>query len=1120
MRTRAKRLTTLYGICLLTIIVLISAAIPNATAESGSNMAILRKVIAVIPADLPPTYFLDKRGKPAGFAIDVMNELGKRSGLTIEYVTTKGWDEAIQLVLDGKADLIPSLTINEQRKEILSFTKTVDSLLINLVVTNGNTSIHGIVPGLTLGVLNGSTPHNFLKKNQSIQLQTYNDLQTMLFGLLAGHVDGIVSLTNTIVKLASDAGIEEKIKVVGKPVIEAKRAIALRKGETELLTRLNREIESFVEGADYRQLYVKWYGKPKPYWTAKKVGWIMGGLLFALTTFFLIRSRQEAQKLLKSRKVSSELEQRLSLATASAEIGVWDWLIPENHLIWDDRMYRLYGLRAGEFSEAYEAWVAGLHPDDAERCEAEIKAALNRDRDYDIEFRVVRPDGTIRNLKAFAVVEWDDNGVPLRMTGVNYDITNLTQTGEALVSSLSMLSATLEATMDGVLAVDLAGHITLWNQRVIDLWQVPQELLNNKNVDSILPHVVAQMAQPEEFLDNVMKLYDDPEASSCDTLHLADGRIFLRSSQPQKVGETIVGRVWSFNDVTDLKEAEMALLQANAETIAANETLNAIVMVMSDWVWEVDSEGRYTYCSPQVEVVLGYTPDEMIGKTPFYFMPPEEAERVRMLRKVPIENREIIRDLKNWNLHKDGRQVLLCTNGVPIVDAAGSVVGYRGVGSDITEHERYEIEREQARIAAEAANLAKSRFLANMSHEIRTPMNGIIGVGYLALQQELTPKMHDYLSKITYSAESLMRILNDILDFSKIEADMLTIEEVEFSTAKLLDAITTLHAIAADEKGLELRLPSPNTLPLQLIGDPLRLQQILSNLISNAIKFTAQGTVDLSITVTGSNPDENRIQLQFVVQDTGIGIAQEQQEQLFSPFTQSDTSTTRQYGGTGLGLSICRSLVRMMGGTITLHSTPGTGSSFSFSLWFGYDAAATTHADRQRNGSVIINGRTEIRNPASTDTAVVTSRTRSVPGPWPKFPGVRILLVDDNELNISMATELLERVGILVTTAANGREAVEAVTHAGGNFDLILMDVEMPIMDGRTAAMKLRENWSATHLPIVAMTAHAMSEERERCLNCGMNDVLTKPVNPTVLFTMVADQTAREPVKVYPIGDN
>lgn len=247
-----------------------------------------RKLIAVIPADLPPTYFVDKSSNPAGFAIDITNELARRAGLTVEYVNTGGWDNAIQMVLDGKADLIPSLTINEQRMELLTFTQTVDFLLINLVVASGNKTIQEIAPGLTIGVLKGSAPHNFLEKNQTIQLATFNDLHTMLFALLAGHVDGIVSLTSNIMKLAADAGVDDRVKVVGTPIIEAKRAIALRKEDTALVTLFNQAIAEFVDSPEYRKLYVKWYGKPKSYWTASRVGLSMAALMLLLIAFFTI----------------------------------------------------------------------------------------------------------------------------------------------------------------------------------------------------------------------------------------------------------------------------------------------------------------------------------------------------------------------------------------------------------------------------------------------------------------------------------------------------------------------------------------------------------------------------------------------------------------------------------------------------------------------------------------------------------------------------------------------------------------------------------------------------------------------------------------------------------------
>ncbi len=833
---------------------------------------------------------------------------------------------------------------------------------------------------------------------------------------------------------------------------------------------------------------------------------ILVSFLLSAISYLLSSTRDKALALaatmsreLTEQKVQLErLSNRFALAVDSGGIGVWEWIIPENRLIWDEWMYRLYGVRAENFAGTYEAWMGGLHPDDIERSDAAIIMALNGEREFNIEFRVVWSDGAIRTIRAFGRIERDENDTPHRMTGVSYDITSLTQTSEALASTMSLLGGTLEATMDGVLAVDLNGHISLWNQKFLDLWRVPPELLDKNISDPILAHVVAQMADPEQFLAKVRELYDNPQASSCDTLHLADGRIFLRNSQPQKVGPTIVGRVWSFNDVTDLKMAELALLQANADAVASNETLNAIILTMSDWVWEVDQEGCYTYCSPQVHKVLGYNPSEIEGNTIYDFMSSEEAEQVRSLFSEVSAHTATIKNLESWYIHKEGHQVLICTNGVPILDSDGNLTGYRGVDTDITERSRYEAEREKAIVSAEAANLAKSRFLANMSHEIRTPMNGIIGMGYLALQQDLSPKVHDYLNKITYSGEALMGILNDILDFSKIEANMLTIEEVEFSTMQLFENIATLQKIAAENKGLSLILPEEDTLPPILIGDPLRLQQVITNLINNAIKFTATGEVALSALITEVDEESNRVNILFTVQDSGIGIPPDQLDLLFQPFTQSDTSTTREYGGSGLGLSICQSLVQLMGGDISVTSTPGVGSRFSFSLWCG----CTLH----KGGEECL---------TATATMPISAGIGTPPRKPPvcfkndEFAGVHILLVDDNAINTQLASELLERVGVSVATAANGREAVEMVADAHGAYDLVLMDVQMPVMDGLTAARTIRERWDSSRLPIVAMTAHAMAEERERCLQAGMDDLITKPVNPDALFRMVAAMTSR-----------
>lgn len=263
---------------LLLYLLFCTATSGHCTAESNLQNA-PRKLIAAVPADFPPTYFLDKSGKPVGFAVDMMNELARRTGLTVEYVNGQAWDDVIQMVLTGKADLIPSLTIDERRKELLAFTDTVEFLPVNLIVASENHTVQGMSPGLTIGVIEGSAPENLLMKNQTIRLTTFTNLQTMLFELLAGKVDGIVTLTPNLMKLAAGAGVDDKIKVVGKPIIEAKRGIALRKGDTELLTRLNKTIGEFIDSSEYRQIYVKWYGKPKHYWTAGRIGAVSGILL-------------------------------------------------------------------------------------------------------------------------------------------------------------------------------------------------------------------------------------------------------------------------------------------------------------------------------------------------------------------------------------------------------------------------------------------------------------------------------------------------------------------------------------------------------------------------------------------------------------------------------------------------------------------------------------------------------------------------------------------------------------------------------------------------------------------------------------------------------------------------
>ncbi|MGE0644990.1 MAG: PAS domain S-box protein [Nitrospira sp.] len=930
--------------------------------------------------------------------------------------------------------------------------------------------------------------------------------------------------------------------------------------------------------------------------------------------------------------------QRLDLATESGGIGVWDYHVRENKLVWDKQMYELYGYTPENFPGAYEAWVGRLHPEDRPYAEASVLAAIEGQGRFNMEFRLVLPDQSIRHIKASAIVVKDERDRTVRMTGINYDITARKESERALFDLHSFQKTILFNAPHAVIATSTTGIIQHFNPAAEQLLGYSADEMIGKLTPAAF-HCSEEVAARAKIFSAELGIeleagFDVLTAKARRNLPNQHEWIYVRKdgtripvlltvTAVRDHTGTITGFLGMATDISIQKKAERSRLAAEAALREKEELTRVMIENILDYsILRLDPEGQIMSWNQGSQRLKGYTAEEIIGRhfSCFYTEEDQASDKpTAMLRRATAHHHA---EDEGWRVRKDGsrfwanvvitalfdqdgglkgftkvvrdlteRHEVRCkreeqearlraivnhaVDGIITIDGRGTIesfnpaaermfgysahevigqnvnvlmpepyhsehdgylanyhrtgqakiigtgremVGRRKDGSifpldlavsetrlgdrrlftglvrDITERKAAEAKLEQsardmevrnrelaeANQSAQAATRAKSQFLATMSHEIRTPMNAIVGMAELLQETSLTPDQANYVGRFSRAASSLMELINAVLDISKIEAGYMALESVPFDLPNLTDTIAELMSGKALAKGVELLVLVHPDVPQGVVGDPTRLNQVLMNLVSNAIKFTESGHV--MITVEPAPDRSTAHALRFSVFDTGIGIPPDKLQSIFEPFTQVDSTTTRKYGGTGLGLSISQHLVELMEGRLEVQSTLGGGTTFSFTITL------------------------------PEAPLVVASQT----GRYLDLHAMRLLIVDDNETNVMIVREHLSRSGAQLLEATSGAQALTILDDAhrrNETVTLAILDYHMPGMNGLDLAQAIRDRREFATLPLIMHVSDLQGDDARRARALGITSYLYKPLSRRRLMDALATALNVEPLR-------
>lgn len=915
------------------------------------------------------------------------------------------------------------------------------------------------------------------------------------------------------------------------------------------------------------------------------------------------------------------LTERMELASKNIALGLWDWDLKRQTLYWDERMKSLYGLAPGDRELSPDQWRLRVHPDDRDGAEDALVDALEGKSGYNVHFRIANSDGSYRALQATGMVVRDRVGDPVRMVGMNWDITELVSAQLAVQSAQARLNSVVEAASEfSIVSTNTEGVIEVFSKGAeLMLGFSKTELVGRKtpmvfhDIDEVekLSEILSQEAgYPVTGFDVFIHKARQGVIESREWTYIRkDGKRIPVSLVVNPILESgvITGYLGVARNITqqkkneyEIKAAHNVLEQQIRMAQQMRDEFESLFELAPGALLVLDELGIVVNANSRAHEQFGYTDASMRGKRVTSFIPDVEESEL-----VVKKYQQAIASNTTGNVVLQGRRA---NDTLFLASVEFSPLLINGVlhtivnVHDITAQKEVEQALQRSRDLAESANRAKTGFLANMSHEIRTPLNAVLGAAQLLDYTALDRQQAKYVSMISAAGQALLAVLNDVLDVSKIEAGKMELAHNPFRLSAVLEPLATIMSANAAKKNLELIISVDPAVPRHFIGDPVRIQQVLVNLTGNAIKFTRDGEVVVDIRVVSSA--NHHVTLELAVRDTGIGMTEEQKSRLFHAFSQGDSSITRRFGGTGLGLTICQKLVEMMGGRIDLRSDEGQGTEFTCTInleymdkqpappltgnlrvllvdanetsqrsisrylvnwqWkvdvvnrvdhalerlqssgeSGYDVMVFNQnvggADRldeiaERMACVkLVNtlaredflqqqmaaGKLILLSKPVTASGlydgVVEARARfdrellkpaqSIKADYPlrpRFQGTRILLVEDNQLNQTIALGVLEQTDARMEVVSNGEEAIQMIQAAAKPFDLILMDVQMPVMDGFTATRIIREQLGLD-LPIIAMTAGVLAFERQQCIESGMTDFIGKPINVDSMLATIA----------------